>query len=210
MNLSKKEIIEWYDEYNLKNGNENKYENEIITNIRIGEITTWEDLKSLLFRKYGILYWKGALRTKPYYICLDSDTSKWENLFEIIKSSKDEPRNTVKKIVDFSKKNMSYNGKKGGVSYPVASTLVYFFSEGECPVIDWRAISALKDNGYGGRLKNVYTDDGWERYFDLCTDIVKDMGIEKRGGDTPLRVLDKALWEYPELNKAERKKEVCC
>ncbi len=223
MNISQKEINEWYCKYNIDNEPENKYEKEILKNIRIGEIKTWEDFKSLLFKKKGILYWKGASRTKPYYICLDSDTSKWQKLFEIIKRSKDEPRNTVKNIVNFSGQNMSYNGKNGGISYPVASTLVYFFSEGDCPVIDWRAIYTLQKTEYGEQIKmiklytnkngthQIYLDDeGWERYFDLCENLVKNLGIEKIGGDTPLRVLDKALWEYPDLNKAERKKEVCC
>ena len=97
---------------------------------------------------------------------------------------------------------MSYNGKKGGISYPVASTLVYFFSKGQCPIIDWRAISTLKDNGYGGRLKNSNSDKGWDDYYDLCHELVSTLKIEPHENDTPLRVLDKALWIYPALKKS--------
>ncbi len=63
----------------------------------------------------------------------------------------------------------------------------------------WRAISALKDNGCGERLKNVYSDDGWDRYYELCRELVSNLKIEPIGNDTSLRVLDKALWIYPEL-----------
>lgn len=210
--MNKSDIIKWYHKYNDTPGNDNESESKILS--RINSILTWDEFKSLVLSPNdgspndGILKWKLALRTIRYYDSLNP--SKWKDLFEIIKCSKDDPKNTVKNIRDFSRNNMSYNGKKGGISYPVASTLVYFFSEGQCPIIDWRAISALKDNGYGGRLKNVYTDDGWDRYFDLCKNLVKNLEIEKIGEDTPLRVLDKALWEYPDLNKTERKKEVCC
>ncbi len=215
MNLSKKEIIEWRGKYNYP-------ENEDGILNSIDSIKTADDFRNILLRKDGILKWKGALRTKNYYQSLNS--SKWQMFFDMIKSSTIEPKETVKKIVAFSKKNMSYNGKSGGIFYPVASTIVYFFSKGNCPVIDWRAIYTLKEKGYREKLKMIklyhyrkngthqiyLDDDGWDLYFGLCNDIVKYLGIEKIGEDTPLRVLDKALWEYPDLNKEKHGEEICC
>lgn len=216
MTLSKKEIIEWYCKYNYP-----EYENEIMCSINA--VNTWEDFKNLLLQNHGILYWKGALRTKHYYDCLELDSSKWKELYEITKVSIKEQKETVKKIRNFSKENMKYKGKSGGISYPVASTLVFFFSKGECPVIDWRAIYTLKINGYSEHLTSIklypnktsgtyqiyLEDDGWDSYFDLCKDIVRTLNIEKIGKDTPLRVLDKALWKYPDLNKEKHEKGVC-
>ncbi len=139
--MNRSDIIKWYCKYNQKNGNENKYENEIMNSIGIGAINTWETFKNLLLMNQGILYWKGALRTKHYYKSLDIGPSKWKDLFEIVKRSKDDTKNTVKNIRNFSRNNMSYTRKNGGISYggisyPVASTLVYFFSGGQCPIID--------------------------------------------------------------------------
>jgi len=105
----------------------------------------------------------------------------------------------------------------------VASTLVYFFSKGQCPIIDWRVISTLKNNGYNEQLKKIYLNNnkikkshqiyldnnGWDNFFDLCPKIVRDLDIKKNRTDTPLRVLDKALWKYQDLNKMKLEKEPC-
>lgn len=206
MGLSKDKIIEWRGKYNYP-------ENEDGILNSIDSIKTGDDFRNLLFRRDGILKWKGALRTKHYYQSLDS--SKWQVFFDIIKGSTTEPKETVKKIVAFSKENMSYNGKYGGISYPVASTIVYFFSKGNCPIIDWRVVFALKNNGYNERLNviylyynkiikghQIYLDDrGWDNFYDLCHEIVSNLKIESIENDTPLRVLDKALWVFPDLEK---------
>lgn len=206
MVLSKANIIEWRGKYNYP-------ENEDGILNSIDSIKTVDDFRNLLFRKDGILKWKGALRTKHYYRSLDS--SKWQVFFDIIKGSTIEPKETVKKIVAFSKENMSYNGKSGGISYPVASTIVYFFSKGNCPIIDWRVIFALKNNGYNERLNEIhlyynkiikgyqiYLDDkAWDNFFDLCHEMVSNLKIESIENDTPLRVFDKALWVFPDLEK---------
>lgn len=189
MGLSKDKIIEWRGKYNYP-------ENEDGILNSIDSIKNSDDFKNLLFRKEGILKWKGALRTKHYYQSLNSN--KWQVFFDIIKGSTIEPKETVKKIVAFSKENMSYNGKSGGISYPVASTIVYFFSNGNCPIIDWRVVFALKNNGYN----QIYSDDdGWDNFYELCHEIVSKLKIESIENDTPLRVLDKALWVFPDLEK---------
>ena len=83
--MKQSNIINWRHEYNLGNEEESKDEKEILESVRTSKIKTWEDLKSLLFGKPGILSWKGALRTKNYYESLDSN--KWNLFFKIIKCS---------------------------------------------------------------------------------------------------------------------------
>jgi hypothetical protein len=158
-------------------------------------------------RQEGILKWKIALRTIHYYDCLDREGA-WANLSGLARSSVTETSEAVKRIVDYSRRNMSYKGRKGGISYPVASTVAYFFSKGQCPIIDWRAVSTLKNHGYKGKLDGVYLysdkkkgthqlcleDDGWDDYYKLCHDIIFDLKIQRIQEDTPIRVLDKALW----------------
>ena len=146
MELLKDEIIKWFYMYNYP-------ENEEIILDSIDIIKTWEDFKHLILGNDGILKWKGALRTKHYYDSLDS--LKWTEFLDISKSSLEKPKETVKNIRSFSIQNMKYKGKSGGISYPVASTIVYFFSKGNCPIIDWRVIFALKDNGYKDQLKRI-------------------------------------------------------
>jgi len=204
--LTKEQIIGWYQKYNDKFENDsNRMENKILNSI--DNINTCDDLKRLLLDpKDGILKWKGALRTIRYYDCLDE--IKWKNLWYLAKGSINDPKEIVKRIVDFSRINMGHNGKMGGISYPVASTIVYFFSKEKCPIIDWRVIHTLKGNGYNNRLRKIYLycneklgthqislkGDGWDDYYDLCHEIIFDLKVEPMENDTPIRVLDKALW----------------
>ncbi len=206
MELSKDEIINWFYKYNYP-------ENEDIILDSINMIKTWEDFKLLILGNDGILKWKGALRTKHYYDSLDS--LEWTKFFNILKSSLEKPKETVKNIRSFSIQNMKYKGKSGGISYPVASTIVYFFSKGNCPIIDWRVIFALKDNGYKDQFKriNLYYykknksyqiylgDYEWDIYYDLCQEIVLKLNVKSIKNDSPIRVLDKTLWIYPDLKK---------
>ena len=104
MELSKDEIITWFYKYDYP-------ENEDVILDSIDMIRTWEDFKHLMLGNNGILKWKGALRTKHYYDSLDS--FKWDEFFNIIKNSIEEPKETVKKIRAFSVQNMSYKGKIG-------------------------------------------------------------------------------------------------
>lgn len=74
MGLSKDKIIEWRGKYNYP-------ENEDCILNSIDSIKTSDGFRDILFRRDGILKWKGALRTKHYYQSLDS--SKWQVFFEI-------------------------------------------------------------------------------------------------------------------------------
>ncbi|HIH45239.1 MAG TPA: hypothetical protein HA257_09305 [Candidatus Methanoperedenaceae archaeon] len=216
--LSKDKICYWYSKYNESLGKDNILESSILS--CIDTIKTQRDFKDLVLNSdCGILKWKLALRTKNYYHSLDN-SDKWINLFNITCRSINTPKETVKEIRTFAKTNMYYKRKnevifKGGISYPVASTLVYFFSKGNCPIIDWRAVCALKENGYDKQLKKIdlyknkmtgayqifLEDDGWDEYYDLCKKIVLDLEIKSINKDTALRVLDKALWAYPDIEK---------
>jgi hypothetical protein len=221
MVILKENIDKWYKLYDYKEDSEQEIEDNILSTI--DAIKNWCDFKELLLLpKKGILYWKGVLRTVHYYDCLD-DSGEWKKLFEIVKCSTDKPKDTVKNIVGFSRNNMCYKGKWGGINYPVASTLVYFFSKGKCPIIDWRVVYALKHNGYGEQLKGIYlypnkktgsyqiylNDADWDDYYNLCNEIVLNLKLESIGNDTALRVLDKALWKYPDLNKKKLEKVHC-
>jgi len=219
MVLSKDLIIDWYNQYNNDPDNDNELEGKVLRSI--DTIKTWENFKDcLLHSEDGILKWKIALRTKHYYDSMDS--GKWIALFDIVKDSLNQPKETVKKIVAFSSENMRYRTKsghirKGGINYRVASTLVYFFSKGKCPIIDWRTILTLKNNEYSEQLKkvNLYYNkknktwqtslgnEGWNDYYDLCHKIVSEMKIESIENDMPIRVLDKALWKFPDLSKTK-------
>lgn len=202
-------IQKWFDEYDEEAGHDSWQERHLLRRAR--NITKHSEFKALLLKKNGILEWKVAIRTKRYYDSLMP--RKWGQLFILAKESKKDPREAVKEIRAFSLDNMSHKGRRGGISYPVASTLAYFFSGGRCPIIDWRAVFTLKKKGYSRELSEIYLylnkstdryqitldDSGWVSYYNLCCKIVEDLAIQPRGYETPLRVLDKALWTYPSL-----------
>ncbi len=66
--------------------------------------------------------------------------------------------------------------------HPLASTLAYFFSQQNCPIIDVRTAETL--NKYGWEIKDSYYRD---RYFDSCYELKNELGVE-------FRELDKGLW----------------
>ena len=178
--ITKDRILAYAKFYDFYNENDLKLEEHILTKAQ--NIETPGDLfKLLLDRKNGILKWKGALRIKRYF----EDEQYWKSikktelLNEIKKSCNN--RNINKEIV---KKLVEYRG----ISYPMASTIVYFFSQGNCPIIDWRAIQTLNDIKF-----NVKNDD-WDRYFEICITIVDKYSIF-------LRDLDKALWIHQDVKK---------
>ena len=174
----------FYDFKNsLENSNDLKLEKDILKKAQ--KIDGAKDLfKFLLDKENGILKWKGALRIKRYF----EDEEYWDSvrkesfLNEIKKSCDD--WNVNKEIVKKLAENKDYRG----ISYPIASTLVYFFSKGNCPIIDWRTIRTLTDYGF-----NVRGDD-WDGYFNTCLEIVNNCGIS-------IRDLDKALWIYQDIKK---------
>ena len=176
--ITKDRILAYAKFYN-ETENDLEFEKYILKETQKVEST--EDLfKLILDKKNGILKWKGALRIKRYF----EDIEYWKPI-------KTEFLNEIKKSCDYrdvNKEIVQQLVKYKGISYPIASTFVYFFSQRNCPIIDRRAIQTLNDINY-----NVKNDD-WNRYFEICVKIVDNYGIS-------LRDLDKALWIYQDVKK---------
>ena len=74
---------------------------------------------------------------------------------------------------------------KGLQQFPMASSLMHFICPDHFPVIDKRALWTLLN-----RQQDAGSNRGlWEAYVKKCLDIRKDYG-------TPLRTIDRALWQY--------------
>ncbi len=221
--LTKKRILIGREWYNYENCEELGLEKILFQRARKIHTLSW--FRELLMGDMGILSWKGAARTKPYYENMGE--AHWRELFRLAIAAKEDPRSAVKKIVRFSQKNMwhkpnSGSRRNGGIGFPVASTIVFFMNGGNCPVIDWRAVFALIEESCREQLQDVglnprrggggyqlSTDEaGWEEYFGLCHEIVRKLDIPPLGEDTPLRVLDKALWMNVPSRYEGRSKEI--
>ena len=177
--ITKDKIIAYAKFYDF-NGNDSDAEKSIIDKTK--KIENTDDLfKLILDKESGILKWKGALRIKRHFEDIEywESTRKTKFLKEIKKTCEDR---------DVNKEIVQQLIKYKGISYPIASTFVYFFSRGNCPIIDWRAIQTLNEINY-----NVKNND-WDGYFKICTKIVDNYGIS-------LRDLDKALWIYQDVKK---------
>ncbi len=154
--LSKDKILSYAKFYDIIEGEiEKKLEKEILD--KVDFVSSAGDLFELILKGKGILYWKGALRIKRYF----EDENYWttdrkEKFLKEIKSCNNDPINN-KSIVN----NIA---KHSGIKFPIASTIVYFFSNGNCPVSDSRAVQTLQTYGYN-EVKNSYD---WGNYFDTC------------------------------------------
>lgn len=182
MDFTKRLILSSSKFYDTQNKAENSIEQDILNAVKI--VNSTDDLFKLLLEKdNGILKWKGALRIRRFFEDEEYWTTKrkMDFLQEIKESSCSDSiknKDVVTKIG---------NGKYKGISYPIASTIVFFFSQENCPIKDWRAIETLKN--FGHDIK-----DDWGEYFDKCLEI-------KSGTDVSFRDLDKALWIYPDIKK---------
>lgn len=174
------EIMAYAKFYNYENKKESKLEESILKEAQTVESA--EDLfKLLLDKENGILKWKGALRIKRYF----EDEEYWNS------SRKEEFLNLISRSCDdynINKEIVTELIEYKGIYYPMASTIVYFFSQGKCPIIDWRAIQTLKELNY-----DVNNDD-WNGYFEICFKVISNSGI-------CFRDLDKALWIYQDVKK---------
>jgi len=176
----KNEIIAYAEFYDFVNKSESKLEKSILKEAQTVECA--DDLfKLLLDKDKGILKWKGALRIKRYFEDEEYwNSSRKEEFLNLIRMSCDD-YNVNKEIVT---ELIEYKG----IYYPMASTIVYFFSQGKCPIIDWRAIQTLNELNY-----DVNNDD-WDGYFETCFKAISNSGIR-------FRDLDKALWIYQDVKK---------
>jgi len=71
-----------------------------------------------------------------------------------------------------------------GVSYPVASVILHFAFPESYPILDFRALAAL-----GESQPKSYNLKAWLSYCERLRGIAKNL-------DLPLRVVDKALWQF--------------
>lgn len=181
MHFTKNFILACSKFYDDTNKIENIIEKNILNNVK--NVNSTDKLfKLILDEDNGILKWKGALRIRRYF----RDEKYWSTdrktgLLQEIKKSCSAPiknKDVVRRIG---------NGEYKGISYPIASTIVFFFSQENCPIKDWRAMETLKE--FGHDIK-----DDWGEYFDKCLELKID-------NDVSFRELDKALWIYPDIKK---------
>ena len=71
-----------------------------------------------------------------------------------------------------------------GVEWPTASTLLHFCDERPYPILDYRALWSL---GYSRPPR--YTMPFWLSYVDYIRKLARQSGH-------PIRIVDKALWQY--------------
>lgn len=71
-----------------------------------------------------------------------------------------------------------------GVSFPVASTILHFADPDKYAIMDFRAISSL-----GWDKPKKYTFEFWDRYYKEMQSIAEKFAV-------PIRMVDKALWQY--------------
>jgi hypothetical protein len=181
MHFTKSLILAYSKFYDAQNKAENSIEQDILNAVKI--VNSTDDLfKLLLDKDNGILKWKGALRIRRFFEGEEYwTTNRKMDLLQEIKESCSDPiknKDVVTKIG---------NGKYKGISYPIASTIVFFFSQGNCPIKDWRAMETLKN--FGHDIK-----DDWDEYFNKCLELKND-------NDVSFRDFDKALWIYPDIKK---------
>jgi len=97
---------------------------------------------------------------------------------------------TVREITTFSFSAKTEQARVGslfvlrGVSYPVASVLLHFAFPERYPILDFRALWSL-----GWEQPNDYRFDFWMRYCIRFREVAQQFGL-------PLRIVDKALWQY--------------
>ena len=75
-----------------------------------------------------------------------------------------------------------------GVSWPMASVILHFWSEYQYPILDRRALSSL-----GVEEKKSFGFDFWWKYTLFCREVSEDHGVS-------MRTLDRALWQHDKEN----------
>ncbi len=102
---------------------------------------------------------------------------------------------TVRELTKFSFSAKSERAKMGallalnGVSYPVASVILHFAFPNQYPILDFRALWSL-----GWKQPSSYNFNFWQKYCNEIRKISKKLNL-------PLRVIDKALWQYSKENQ---------
>jgi len=184
-NLNRKKIIALSRFYDFMNEEENSLEKSILS--KVDTIKDSDQLFNLIVDDdNSILKWKGASRIKRYFQYTDYWTHNKKNeLYLLIKQLSCNPlknKDIVAKLADYR-----------GISFPLASTIAFFFSQQNCPIIDVRAVETLKKYEY-----KVIDNYDWNAYFDICYNLKMELGIS-------FRELDKALWIYSDVEECIEK-----
>jgi hypothetical protein len=183
--FTRKQVLALAQFYDYMNREENLNEQDILNKAK--DIKDADQLFSLIVSdKNSILRWKGASRIKRYF----QDTEYWtptkkNELYLLIKQLSCNPlknKDIVAKLADYR-----------GISFPLASTIAFFFSQQNCPIIDVRAVETLKKYGY-----KVIDNYDWNAYFDICYNLKTELGVS-------FRELDKALWIYSNVEECIEK-----
>ena len=77
-----------------------------------------------------------------------------------------------------------------GVSWAMASVILHFYFPKKYPILDWRAMKAVKKDtecGFDKERDTKYDFAKWQKYTKVCRDFAKKH-------DLTMRELDKALW----------------
>lgn len=76
-----------------------------------------------------------------------------------------------------------------GVQMPTASVFLHFAFPNRYPIVDYRALWSLQTD-----VPSQYTFAFWWEYTQFCRKLAREAIVS-------MRVLDKALWKYSELNQ---------
>jgi hypothetical protein len=131
---------------------------------------------------YAICYWKTP-RTRPR--CLKNSAKKIKMLTRRAFATEDEQL------------KMELLRELDGVDWATASTLLHFSDKNPYPILDYRALWSL------GYLKPPhYTMKFWLSYLAYLR------GLSRRT-NLPMRIVDRALWQYSKERQPRRERAVC-
>ena len=84
-----------------------------------------------------------------------------------------------------------------GVAWPTASVILHWFHQDWYPILDFRALESVgidrKDDAYD------YDFTFWQAYTKYCRQLADKKpchDLAKKAGVSPMRILDRALWQY--------------
>ncbi len=177
--LNRSTVVALADFYDYMNKEESDVEQYILKKAKTIEDT--DQLFHLIVDDANsILKWKGALRIKRYF----QDAEYWT---DSKKSSLYDTINRLSRNPVANKEIVSQLAEYKGISFPLASTIAFFFTQ-RCPIIDVRAVGTLQK--YGHKIADNYD---WNNYFDICYKLKTQLNVL-------FRELDKALWIYDDVS----------
>lgn len=76
-----------------------------------------------------------------------------------------------------------------GVNWPTASVILHLFDKGRYPILDFRALYSISVS-----VPTQYKFDFWWEYVGFCRELAYRNSV-------PIRILDRALWQYSKENQ---------